>query len=391
MTGWRSSAGILGGFMWLYDDIQACSSQGTAAQYAAAINNSVPAAATPTATPAGTAVPIVSGATYTVANRASGKCVDAATSGTVNGTVVQQYTCNNTGAQQWVFTATDSGYYTIATRNAVGQVWDVVGGAGATADGVKVNLWSYVGGTNQQWRPTVVAGPYYQFVARHSGRCLDVPGSSTADLQLQQYTCNSTGAQLFSLRRIAGPTPTPVPTRVPVPVNLASQFNVNAAYSNGTTFPSTGGIDSVGYAYSSNLLGASMTWSGATFNFGAANVPNGARNRTIALPAGQFSTLLLLGTGVNGDQVSQTVRVNYTDGTSSSSTQTFSNWLSASQNVAGQSIARTMAYRNRSTGVADNRAFNLYGYSFALNSSKTVSSVVLPATNNVVILAATLR
>jgi len=39
MTSWRNSAGIQGGFMWLFDDIQRCSSQGTAADYAAAINN----------------------------------------------------------------------------------------------------------------------------------------------------------------------------------------------------------------------------------------------------------------------------------------------------------------------------------------------------------------
>ncbi len=41
MSGWRSSAGIPGGFMWLYDDMQACSSQGTPAAYAYAINQAV--------------------------------------------------------------------------------------------------------------------------------------------------------------------------------------------------------------------------------------------------------------------------------------------------------------------------------------------------------------
>jgi hypothetical protein len=41
MANWKNSAGIVGGFMWLYDDIQACSGQGTAAQYAAAIKNGV--------------------------------------------------------------------------------------------------------------------------------------------------------------------------------------------------------------------------------------------------------------------------------------------------------------------------------------------------------------
>lgn len=49
MTNWKNSAGIVGGFMWLYDDIQACWSQGTTAQYAAAINNAVSGNATPTA------------------------------------------------------------------------------------------------------------------------------------------------------------------------------------------------------------------------------------------------------------------------------------------------------------------------------------------------------
>ena len=39
MRGWVTSAGIQGGFLWLYDDMQACSAQGTPAQYAAAVNN----------------------------------------------------------------------------------------------------------------------------------------------------------------------------------------------------------------------------------------------------------------------------------------------------------------------------------------------------------------
>ncbi|WNG44824.1 PKD domain-containing protein [Archangium minus] len=41
MSNWKATAGIGGGFMWLYDDIQKCWSQGTTAQYAAAINTAV--------------------------------------------------------------------------------------------------------------------------------------------------------------------------------------------------------------------------------------------------------------------------------------------------------------------------------------------------------------
>jgi Ricin-type beta-trefoil lectin domain-like/F5/8 type C domain/PQQ-like domain len=384
------------------------------------------ATATSTATPNGTAVPIVSGSTYQVANLGSGKCVDAAGNATANGTIVDQRPCGSGLNQQWVFTATDSGYYQIATKSATGQVWDVTGGATATADSVLVELWQYGGGTNQQWQPVVVSGPYYHFVARHSGKCLDTPGASTADgVQLQQYTCNTTGAQYFSLSLVgSGPTPTatstPTPTVTKTPtatsatptatptrtntptatatvpgtatiVNLSSAYNVNAAYSDGTTFSATGGADGVGSAYSSTLLGTSLTWSSTSFSFGSANQLNGVRNATVTLPSGQYATLMLLGTGVNGDQVSQTVKVNYSDGTSSTFTQTFSNWLNASQSVAGQSIALTTAYRNKSTGVKDNRAFNVFGYSFALDSSRVVSTLVLPATNNVVVLAATLR
>ena len=46
-----------------------------------------------------------------------------------------------------------------------------------------------------------------------------------------------------------------------------------------------------------------------------------------------------------------------------------------------------MAYRLTSTGATDNRTFYLYGYSFALNSAKTVQSITLPNNRNVVVLA----
>ena len=41
MASWKSSAGITGGFMWLFDDMLSCNSGGTAADYAKAINQAV--------------------------------------------------------------------------------------------------------------------------------------------------------------------------------------------------------------------------------------------------------------------------------------------------------------------------------------------------------------
>ncbi|ANN20000.1 coagulation factor 5/8 type domain-containing protein [Amycolatopsis orientalis] len=145
---------------------------------------------------------IVPDAWYTV-TATSGKCVDARAAGTANGTVVQQYACNQTFSQQWQFQPTSGGYYRVNTRNDPARVWDVADVS--TADGGLVHLWAYGGGNNQQWQPVEESGGAYHFVSRNSGKCLDVPGASTADsVQLQQYACNGSGAQSFRLTPVSG-------------------------------------------------------------------------------------------------------------------------------------------------------------------------------------------
>ncbi|CAG7655608.1 RICIN domain-containing protein [Actinacidiphila bryophytorum] len=144
----------------------------------------------------------------TVTGLGSGKCVDARAAATANGTAVQQYTCNGSSAQQWQFTATDSGYYRIGVAPAPDQVWDVTDVS--TADSAKTQLWLYGGGANQQWLPVAESGGSFHFVNRNSGKCLDVPGASTADsVQLQQYTCNGTAAQSFTVSGSGGSTTPP--------------------------------------------------------------------------------------------------------------------------------------------------------------------------------------
>ena len=86
---------------------------------------------------------------------------------------------NNTFAQHWQFQDAGGGYRRVNNRNAVPQVWDVSGVS--TAEGAKVHLWSYGNAANQQWLPESLGGGYWRFRARHSGRCLDVSGASTAD------------------------------------------------------------------------------------------------------------------------------------------------------------------------------------------------------------------
>ncbi len=174
-------------------------------------------------------------------------------------------------------------------------------------------------------------------------------------------------------------------------VNLSTQFNLYGIYQDGITY-TTGGLDGGGYSYSANLLTGARVLNGVLFNFGPANGLDavGCSGQTITLSAGQFSSLALFATGVEGSQTAQTIKVNYNDGTSSQFTQSFSDWYTP-QNYPGESEGVAMAYRNFENGTKDNRTFNLYSYRFALNAAKVVQSITLPNDSHVVVLAATLE
>jgi len=156
--------------------------------------------------------------------------------------------------------------------------------------------------------------------------------------------------------------------------------------SDGTTF--SGGIDGVGSAYSANLLGTNLAWNGVSFTFGPANGADviSAAGQTIALTAGRASSVSMLALAINGQQTSQVFVVNYTDGTSTSFTQSLSDWF-VPAHFTGESIAKSMAYRDTSTGGRDNRTFNLYGYALATSTTKTVKSLTLPNNPQVKVLA----
>ena len=98
---------------------------------------------------------------------------------------------------------------------------------------------------------------------------------------------------------------------------------------------------------------------------------------------------MLSATGVQGNQSSQTITVNYTDGTSAHFVQSFSDW-STPQNFPGEVEVFAMSYRNSANGSKDLSTFNLYAYEFALDPTKTVQSVTLPTNPDVVVLAGTL-
>ncbi|UYZ63635.1 RICIN domain-containing protein [Hymenobacter weizhouensis] len=87
----------------------------------------------------------------------SGRALDVAGSNPNDGAKVQQYTANNTDAQRWKLETTADGFYRLINK-ASGKCLDVAGGANATANGVRVQQWTYYGNLNQQWQLQAVAG-----------------------------------------------------------------------------------------------------------------------------------------------------------------------------------------------------------------------------------------
>jgi hypothetical protein len=171
---------------------------------------------------------------------------------------------------------------------------------------------------------------------------------------------------------------------------VSLSFNQQGIYSDGATFASSAGIDGGGTALSANLLGTSQTWNGQTFGIGAAGANNvvSAAGQTIALPTGSYAELSFLGTGVDGNQPSQTFTVTYTDDSTQTFTQSMSDWYT-SQGYAGESVATSLAYRDLNNGTQQtlSNPFHVYGYSFELNPDKTVASITLPNNSDIKVLA----
>jgi hypothetical protein len=172
--------------------------------------------------------------------------------------------------------------------------------------------------------------------------------------------------------------------------NITGNYNLTGIYTNGSVFAPNAGMDAGGNAYSSTELGTTQTWNGTTFTYGAVGAANVWTDTTITLPAGSFSSLEILAVAVNGNHTAQTFTVNYTDGSTSNFTQSLSDWYYGPAGYPGESVAATMAYENTSTGGTRVHATYVYGYLFSLIANKTVKSLTLPPTKDVVVLAAAL-
>jgi beta-glucanase (GH16 family) len=68
-----------------------------------------------------------------------------------------------------------------------------------TANGTLLAQGAWNGGNNQKWIANNVGGSQYTLIGVQSGRAVDVPGATSADVQLQLYDSNGTGAQKWTI------------------------------------------------------------------------------------------------------------------------------------------------------------------------------------------------
>jgi beta-glucanase (GH16 family) len=115
----------------------------------------------------------------------AGKCLDVAGANPADGTTVQLYDCNGTGAQQWSRPGD-------GTIRALGKCLDVANAG--TADGTRVQIATCNGNAAQQW--TYSSGK--DLVNR--SKCLDVTGNNSANATpTQLWTCSGGANQKWNV------------------------------------------------------------------------------------------------------------------------------------------------------------------------------------------------
>ena len=121
--------------------------------------------------------------TYRIVNRNSGKPLAIAGNSTADGAkTVQQ-----SGTPTWTVSTTQDAY--TLRYSASGKMLDVNGGS-STA-GLQLQQWTANGGTNQMWYLRPTGDGYYTIISHNSGLAADVYAASTDDgAQVVQWTAN---------------------------------------------------------------------------------------------------------------------------------------------------------------------------------------------------------
>jgi len=176
-------------------------------------------------------------------------------------------------------------------------------------------------------------------------------------------------------------------------IDLASQFNGDAiSYASN---PQDGNIGFGGQTFAAETMPDSLTINIAKpFTFRIGSKSNGQNNvinadgRTIMVPATSATRLYVLGCAINGTQ-SGDFKLNYSDGTSTTVTTGFTDWIAPSPRNREQ-LAIRFDRRHSPTGDVVS-AGSLYYYSLTVDATKRLVSVTLPTNDSMKVFGLSVR
>jgi hypothetical protein len=135
----------------------------------------------------------------TAVARHSNYCLDVPGSQIVNAVQLQQWSCNNSNAQNFIFRLVAGTTNTYNLINVNSNKCLAVQAA-SLSNGAKIVQTSCFTTTNQQFRLQLVENNYYNLVAVHSNKCVDVASASFAEgAKVVQWTCSSANNQQWRI------------------------------------------------------------------------------------------------------------------------------------------------------------------------------------------------
>ena len=182
--------------------------------------------------------PVNPGGVYAFANAANlGACIDAKGAGTDNKTPLQEYQCNNSGAQ--TFTAADAGGGAVKLVNTgSNRCLELAGGV--TTNDTPAQLYDCNNTPAQTFQLKPTANGQFTIYNAISDKCLEIAGGNTATGTLiTVHTCNNTIAQSWqaSIAAYVGAVPAIPELGVPALALQDAQAGVADGVGQVTAFP----------------------------------------------------------------------------------------------------------------------------------------------------------
>jgi hypothetical protein len=137
------------------------------------------------------------GVVYSLIAKHSGKCADVYHNEVANGTILNQYTCNATGAQTFELRAASGSYTFVGTTSGkcIGAL------NGATADGTAIVINTCNGSSAQAFTLRTSGVGHYAIVHVASDKCINVRSASTADgAALELLGCSGLDHQAWAFQ-----------------------------------------------------------------------------------------------------------------------------------------------------------------------------------------------